>query len=137
MFKGRALDVLHLAVSAVAGIEVVLEERTEIDFFEWIFLLGSGGGIFFVGSGSGALAIFFFFADLVKQRNRVFELLQHRILNHLRIDHVLQLKLVERKNRDHLHQARGKNLALRELYVKPVLKKNHKSYRWSSVVRHS
>ena len=115
------LDVLHLAVGAVTGIEIVLEERAEIDLFERIFLFDGGDGIFFVGGGSGAFAVFFFLADFVEQRNRVFQFFENRVLDHLSIDHVLELKLVEREDRDHLHQARGKDLALRELNAEFVL----------------
>ena len=121
ILERRALDILHLAVGAVAGIEIVLKERAEINLFEGIFLFCRGDGIFFVGGGSGALAVFFFFADFVEQRNGVFELLENRILDHLRVDHVLELKLVEREDGDHLHQARGEDLALRELYAEFVL----------------
>ena len=67
--------------------------------------------------GGRALAIFFLLADLIEKRNRVFEFLQHGILDHLAIDHVLEFKLVEREDRDHLHQARGEDLALRELHA--------------------
>ena len=34
-----------------------------------------------LSSGSGAIAIFFLFANLVEKRNRIFEFLQHRILD--------------------------------------------------------
>ena len=56
-------------------------------------------------------------SDFVEQRNRIFQFFENRILDHLRVDHVLELKLVEREDRDHLHQARGQDLALRELQV--------------------
>ena len=47
------------------------------------------------------------------KRNGIFELFENRVLDHLGVDHVLELKLVEREDRDHLHQARGEDLALR------------------------
>src|ERR1700756_2116082 len=131
ILKRRTLDVFHLAVRAIAGIKIVLEEGTEIDLFEGILLFDGGNGIFFGGGGSGAFAVFLFFADLVEQRNRVFELFEDRVLDHLSIDHVLELKLVEREDRDHLHQARGKNLALRELYAEFVLQQNHEFGRFA------
>ena len=53
-------------MGAVARVEVVLEKRSEIDLFERVFLFDRGDGIFFVAGGSGALAVFFLFADLVE-----------------------------------------------------------------------
>ena len=137
ILKRRPLDLLHLAVRAIAGIEIVLEKRTEIDLLERIFLLDRGDGIFFGGGRGGALAVFFFLADFVEQRNRFFQLFENRILDHLSRDHVLELKLVEREHRDHLHKPRRKDLPLRELDAEFVLKKNHKSCRWSFVVGRS
>ena len=115
ILERRALDFLHLAVRAVAGVEVVLKKRAKINFFEGIFLFDRGDGIFFVVRDSSALAVFFFLADFVEQRNRFFQFLENRVLHHLSSDHVLELKLVEREDGDHLHQARRQDLALREL----------------------
>ena len=53
--------------------------------------------------------------------NRVFEFFENGILNHLGVDHVLELKLVEREDGDHLNQARGQDLALRKLDAQFVL----------------
>jgi len=89
------------------------------DLFEGVFLIGSRSGTLF-GCGS-ALAFFLAAANVVNQRNRVFELLENRILDHLGIDHVLELELVEREHADHLHQARGKDLPLRDLETQFVL----------------
>ena len=104
-------------MGTVPGIKVVLEKRAEVDFLERILLLDGGNGIVFCGCGSGALAIFLFFTDFVEQRNGIFQFLENWILDHLGVDHVLELKLVEREDRDHLHQARSEDLALRELYA--------------------
>ncbi len=123
--KRRALDLLHLAVCAIAGIEIILKERAKINLFEGIFLFDGSDGIFFVAGGSGALAVFFLLANFVEQRNRFFQLFENRVFDHLGVDHVLELKLVEREDRDHLHQARGEDLALRELDAKFVLQQNH------------
>ena len=109
VFKRRALDLFHLALTAVAGIEVILEERSKINFLKRIFLIGCRGGRFF---GGGAFALFFTPAYVIDERNRIFQFLEYRVLNHLFIDHVLELEFVERKHTDHLHQARGKDLAL-------------------------
>src|SRR6266849_8762515 len=98
VLKRRALDLFHLAVSAITRIEIVLKERAEIDFFEGIFLLVRGDGIFFGGGGSGALAVFFFLADVIEERNCFFQLFENRVLDYLIIDHVLQVMLVERED---------------------------------------
>ena len=121
ILERRALDVFHLTVSAIAGIEIILKERTEIDLFEGIFLFDGADGIFVVVGDCGAFAVFFFLADFVEQRNGLFQFFEDRILDHLSVDHVLELKLVEREDGDHLHQARGEDLALRESYAKFVL----------------
>ena len=49
---------------------------------------------------------------IVEERNGIFEFFEDGVLHHLGIDHVLELDLVERKHTDHLHQARGEDLAL-------------------------
>ena len=121
VLERRTLDLFHFAVGAVSGIEIILKKGAEIDLFEGIFLLDRGDGILFVGGGRGAFAVFFLLADFVEQGNRLFQFFKDRILDHLGVDHVLELKLVEREDRDHLHQAGGEDLALRELYAKFVL----------------
>src|SRR3954451_11072478 len=115
VLERRALDFFHFAVGAIAGVEVVLEKRSEIDLFEGIFLLRSGDRILFSGGGSGALAVFFLLANLVEKRNGILEFLENGILDHLAIDHVLKLELIECEDGDHLHETRSKHLALREL----------------------
>src|SRR5690242_2664767 len=107
------LNVFHLAVSAIAGVEIVLEERPKIDFFKWILLLNSRDGILFGSGGGRALAVLFLLADLVEKRNRIFQLFENRVLHHLRIDHVLELELVKRKHGHHLHKPRREDLPLR------------------------
>ena len=42
----------------------------------------------------------------------LFNLFQHGIFIDLGVDHLLQLKLVQREHADHLHQAGGQYLAL-------------------------
>src|SRR5208283_2003542 len=121
VLKRRPLDLLHFAVRAIAGIEIVLEERAEINLFERIFLFDSSDRVFFVAGGSGALAVLFFLADFVEQRNSVLELFEDRVLDHLGVDHVLELQLVERKDGNHLHQAGREDLALRKLNAEFVL----------------
>jgi hypothetical protein len=113
ILERRTLDLFHLAVSTVAGIEIVLEKRAEVDLFKRIFLLGSGDRILFGRCSGGAFPVFLFLAYFVEQGNGILKLLKDRVLHHLSVDHVLQLKLVEREDRDHLHQAWGQDLALR------------------------
>ncbi len=51
--------------------------------------------------------------NLIQHWNRFVNLFQDGIFNHLGIDHLLQLKLIQGKNAHHLHQARSQDLALR------------------------
>jgi len=46
VFERGALDLFHLAAGPVAGIKIVLEEGSEIDLFEWVFLFGGDGRFF-------------------------------------------------------------------------------------------
>ena len=64
------------------------------------------------GSGS-PFPVFLFLAYFVEQGNGIFKLFENRVLDHLSVDHVLELKLVEREDGDHLHQSRSQDLALR------------------------
>ena len=91
------------------------------------FMIIGAGGVRAdtVGGGSGALAVFFFFADFVQQGNGFFQFLENRVLHHLSIDHVLELKFVEREDGDHLHQARSQYLALGETYAEFMLQQDH------------
>ena len=66
--------------------------------------------------------VLFLLTDFVEQRDRFFRVLrENRVLDHLGVDHVLELKLIERENGDHLHETRGEDLALGELYAEFVL----------------
>ena len=107
------LDVLHLTRAAIAGIEIVLEERAEIDLFEWIFLLNisGGGGAFF---DRRVIAFLFASIHVVDQGNGLFQFFENRVLHHFGRDHVPKLKLVEREDADHLDKARGQDLSLRD-----------------------
>src|SRR5579883_1611884 len=126
ILERRALDVFHFARAAVAGIQIVLEERAKIDLVERIFLFFGGEGSFFGGGGrSGAVACFLAAAHFVDEGNGIFQFFENRVLHHLGVDHVLELDLVERKDRNHLDQARGEDLALRQLDVQFVLQHHH------------
>ena len=116
VLERRLLDLFHFSRAAIAGIQIVLEERAKIDLFERIFLLiRNGRGTLFRGGRLGGQAVAFFLlaSDIVEHRNGVFQLFQHRVFDHLGIDHVLELELVEREYGHHLHEARRQNLPLR------------------------
>ncbi len=81
------------------------------------------GGFFRSRFGGYAVAFFFLASDVIEQRDGIFKFFQHRVLDHLGIDHVLELELVEREHGDHLHETRRQNLPLRQLDVQFVLKK--------------
>ena len=94
IFKGGALDFFKIPRTTEAGIEVILKERTKINFFEWIFFVWSRDwGLFGCGS---PVSLFLSAANIINEWHSIFEFFEHRILNHLGGDHVLQLKFVER-----------------------------------------
>ncbi len=107
------LNLLEVALAAKTRIKVILKERPEVDLFKWVFLVCRH----FLGS-SHPFALLFATANVVNQRNSIFQFLKYRILDHLLIDHVFKLKFVERKNADHLHESRRKDLSLRDSEVK-------------------
>src|SRR5437867_8342766 len=101
ILKRWAFDFLEVTLTAETRIEVILKKRAEINFLEGVFLvLRSSRGFF---SRRGTFALFLPTADIIYQRNGIFQLLEDRVLHHLGSDHVLELKLVERKHADHLH----------------------------------
>ena len=63
--------------------------------------------------------------DLIQHWNGLINLFQNWVLNHLGIDHLLQLELVERKNAHHLHQTRSQDLALRDFQAHSGLEQRH------------
>ena len=133
ILEGWPLNFLEVGLAAKPGIEIIFEKRAEINLFEGIFLvLGSGRSLF---GTRLAFTLFFAAANIVNQRNRIFQFFKNGVLHHLGGDHVFELKFIERKDANHLHQARGKDLALRDFEVKPWLKKNHKCRLGSFVVR--
>src|SRR5581483_4390276 len=115
ILKRRALDFFHLTRRAISGIQVLLEKGAKIDFFERIFFLRGRKRRFFGGRRDGTIPVFFAAVHIVQQWNGVFQFLKVRVLYHLGIDHVLELKLIERKHTDHLYQSWGQDLSLRNL----------------------
>ena len=116
IFERRPVALFHLAGAAITGIEIIAKERPEIDLLERIFFLGCGGGCLNLRlalTGVVAVSGFFFAGDNVEHGNGWIKFLQDRVLDHLGVDHLLELKLVERQHAHHLHQPRSEYLLLR------------------------
>src|SRR5581483_6535153 len=125
ILEGRTFYIFNFAGAAVTRVEVFLEERTKINLFERVLGFGRCGGFFGGGGGGVAVALFFFGGDVVDEGNVFVQFFEDRVLNHLLVDHFLELHLVERKDADHLHQTRGEDLFLRDLEIESWLEKNH------------
>ena len=126
IFEGWLFDGFDLGVGAIAGIEIFLEKRAEVDFLEGIFLLGEIGiGLFGSCRLGLPVALFFVTRHIVDQRYGRIQFLEDRVLDHLGVDHVLELNLIESQNADHLHQTRCEDLLLADLKTELVLKKYH------------
>ena len=109
LVERRFLDFLVLAARGAlrARVEVLPEERTEIEFIKWVGC-GSFRNFFrflfeerFVGVAVGGDAI-------------LGQLFQNRIRHDLLIDHLSKLETVQRQHADHLDEARRQNLLLRQ-----------------------
>ena len=112
ILEGWPLNFLEVGLAAKPRIEIIFEKRAEINLFEGIFLvLGSSRSFF---RARLALPLFFAASNVVNQGNGIFEFLKDGVLHHLGRDHIFELELIERKDADHLHQARGQNLLLRD-----------------------
>src|SRR6266850_5578325 len=98
------------AATVPAGIEILIEEGADVEFVKGIrfrllrdffgFCLQEGFVAVVVGL-RGLFALFF----------------QDRVGNHLLVDHLAQLKAIEREHADHLNEARSQNLLLRNLQI--------------------
>ena len=170
-FKRRLLDGFRRR-ALIAGIQIIVEERAEVDFVERILVragLGCLGRLnyrrschtvheCFEGDRFGlihghnlrhfARAVCFGGCSIAERIEKglvrgvgnalvfkqrldflggqflapVRRFLQHRVLRDLLNDHVLQLEAIELQDRDHLDQARGQNLLLRDLELQPLRK---------------
>ena len=122
----RRLVVVRLEVVAgsIAGVEIILEIRAEVDLFERVpfFRRVLSHGHFFL---CRALPLRIPARYVVQQRDMFFYFFQHWIFNDFRVDHLLQLELVQRQHADHLHQARREYLPLRNFEAQLWLKKRH------------
>ena len=109
VFKRGLLAVFILRLRAIAGVEILLEVRAKIDLVEDVFL--GWRGRFLCRSLQPLLAA----CNLIQHRNCFVNLFQDGIFHQFRIDHLLELELVQRKNTHHLHQARRQHLTLGHL----------------------
>ena len=122
-----ALFVLRLC--AITGVQVVLKVRSEVDLIEGVLGRGRrllGDALLSSALLSSALQAHLPASNRIQHRNRLVNLLQDGILDHLGIDHLFELELVERKNAHHLHQTRSQDLALCDLQAQFGLQKRHK-----------
>ncbi len=118
MLKRRLVVLLKGRRTAKPGIQVILKVAPEVDFLERILLhpLAFSSDLL-----RGTLPVALPSGSLFKRFYALVDLLQHRIFDQFIRDHVLELKIVQRKNAHHLHQTGGKHLALRELYIQSGL----------------
>ena len=124
ILKRRTIGAFKILRTAKSRIEIILKIRAEIDLLKRVLLLA---GLFSrcerrLLRSLRALAICLASGNLVEQRNAGFEFLQNRVFNDLRIDHLSELELVQRKHADHLHEPRREDLLLRDLEIEFVLK---------------
>ncbi len=124
----RSFDVLAGHLRAISRIEIVVEVAAIVDLFERIGWLAIDGLVhrddLFVRRFSAA---FLFGARLFQRGCGFRHLLEDGILHQLLRDHFGELELVQRQNADHLDQAGGQNLFLRELDVETLFQKSHGS----------
>ncbi len=112
VLEGRLLAVLHFNRGAQAGVEVFGEEGAEVNLLKGIFFFRCRDRLLLLGRGAIAFHLLFASRHFIEKRNGAVQFFENRILSQLGIDHVGQLKLVERQDTDHLHEAGGQNLLL-------------------------
>ena len=125
IFKRGLLVVVKLRLCTVAGVEIILEVRAEVDLGEDV--LRRSRGLLHT-----SFQLLLAAGDLIQHRNGFIDLLQDGIFHHLGIDHLLQFHLIQCKNAHHLHQARSEDLSLRDFQVQSWLQQRH---RWRLVSR--
>ena len=129
ILEGGLVGGFEAAWAAKAGVQIVLEVGAEVDLREGIFFLFGcldGGRDLFHRALSLGLASL----HVVEQGNALLNLFEDRVLRHLRLDHLLQLKLIQRQHADHLHEARGQYLALSHFEAQLGLEKRHRHLRF-------
>ncbi len=105
--EGGTLDDLAFAaiLIAAAAAQVLVEKRGYVEFFE---RTGGFGLRNFLGLRFQEGFVAVIFGD-----NRVLgQLFQHRVFDHLLIDHFPEFEAIQRQHAHHLDQARGKDLLL-------------------------
>src|SRR5690242_20214840 len=134
VFERRLVAELEAVRGTEARIEVILKIRAEVDLGEGILLffrsLRSSSYLF-----SWTIPLCLAALHVVEQRNAFLDFIEDWVLCHLRLDHLLQLELVQRQYADHLHKARGQNLALSHFEAQLRLKKRHCHSLWYCVIR--
>src|ERR1700734_828721 len=132
IFKRGTLVLFVFGLGAEAGIEIVLKVRAEIDLIEWVAFRGRR----FRGSRLKMLQPFFALfaleaaAYFVQSGDGLVDLLENRVFDHLRVDHLLEFELVERQHAHHLHESRREDLTLRHLEIQSWLQKRHTKARF-------
>ncbi len=123
IFKRGLVADLEVVGRAEAGVEIILKIGAEVDLVEGVFLFaeGIGGDVF-----GGALHLGLAAGDVVEQGNGLVEFLKNGVFDDFGVDHLLQLELVQGQDTDHLHEARGQNLPLRDFQAQFWLKKCHR-----------
>ena len=102
------------------GVEIILEVAAKVDLIERVFFYPL---TFRRDFRRTAVAVAFTPRALIESLRLVLDFFEHRVLNHLAVEHFLQLQLVEREDAHHLHQAGRQHLPLRDFYVQPGLQK--------------
>ena len=105
---------------AAAAAQILVEKRGDVEFFEGTGRFGLGN-FFGFRFQEGFVAVIF-------GGDRFFgQFFQHRVLDHLLVDHFPEFEAVQRQHAHHLDQARGKDLLLRDPEVKFWLQPVHGS----------
>ncbi len=109
IFKRRLVVLLKVRGRTKTRVKIVLKITSEVDLIEGVFFypLALRRNVF-----RRALPISFKPGSLIQRDDRLLQLFQHRILHHLGVNHLPQLKLVQRQHADHLHQSRRQYLSL-------------------------
>src|SRR5580698_7634441 len=115
VFERGLVVLLEVRRGPKSWVEIVLKVAAEVDLVEGVFFYASGlsGNLF-----CRTLPVAFESCALIERDDGLFELFENRVLDHLGVDHLPELELIEGKHTDHLHKTRGENLALRDFQIK-------------------
>ena len=109
MLKGWLIELFEIRRRPEPGVKIILEIASEVDFVERVFFHPL---TFHRDLLRAAVAVPFASGTLFQRFRLVFDLLEHRILDHLAIQHFLELNFIERKYAYHLNQPRRQHLPL-------------------------